>query len=542
MKLRNREAKVFYLFMLLNIFKVTYFELINVEKNSFIKIGYKFIVTFLLLLLIYSLILKVKKRKYFLIFYILQIVFFYFTVTYYLYFKMPLNMSVLENSFTEGISLVRNFSIPLYKESWFNLIDLLFFIISFINFNEIANYFKEKTLKKTKSISLILLLTIYLINSIQGKGFMDIIKTSEVTRYFGEEQSIMLYGYIPNMAIGIFVNKDEKKIIANLKTGKKIESINENIQNPNFVLLQIESLDFTVINKKIGNVEVTPYLNKLSRENIYYKYCLSNHYAGTLDAEFTAINGIEPIKEFPVFQLRDYDYPNSVVKILNDKYSTSVFHGNTLSFFNRNIAYAKMKFENKYGLKEMKLKEHGWGNLDDDVFNFMEKKITNEKEPFFSYYISLSSHYPYENVRNYTKFNKFIEVNDKIISDYYNSINYVDYTLKDFVENIRKSKPNTYFIIYGDHMSEVEKAKKDIGIEFVPMIIVTPDGKKNANNEIVVSFYDVAPTILFNSGLKFETNSFGADLINKNLEDSKIPYKGRMYSRKVLLEIIKKRS
>ena len=105
---------------------------------------------------------------------------------------------------------------------------------------------------------------------------------------------------------------------------------------PNYVIIQVESMDANIVNQKYKGVYVTPFLRSLTASAVYYPFAMSYHEGGgTSDSEFSIINSVEPLESYPALKLSSYDFPNSMVSKLDAQgYSTFAFHGNIGSFYN----------------------------------------------------------------------------------------------------------------------------------------------------------------------------------------------------------------
>jgi arylsulfatase A-like enzyme len=70
--------------------------------------------------------------------------------------------------------------------------------------------------------------------------------------------------------------------------------------------------------------------------------------------------------------------------------------------------------------------------------------------------------------------------------------------------------------------------------EFVPMMVLTPDGKVRKETKEVASFLDVAPTVLETSGISYDFMSDGQVLTGDSLESGDLPFRGGSYGRQLL--------
>lgn len=381
----------------------------------------------------------------------------------------------------------------------------------------------------------------------------DFIQTSSspLSVILSEADIVQKYGTLANDAFSFYANLNESDIISKLSYGKSINILNNASSKNNIILIQLESIDSSAINKTYKGKYLMPYLSALSKNCVYYPYTMSYHMGGgTSDAEFSIINSIEPLQAYPAMKLKRYWYPNSFLKNLNNaNYTCLAFHGNVARYFNRINAFPSMGFANYYDIKKMYLTNKGWGASDGDVLDFAFDKFKKIDHPFLAYIITMTSHASFTNASHYYNNPLLSDIKDDLVKNYFNSISYVDTVLSDFITKVRKEMPNTYIFIWGDHTPAIQKpmyAQASMSFdkkyfEFVPLLIVTPDNQIHSEDSFVASFLDISPTVLNASGISFSINSDGMDLLNPdNPDDHLIPFKNKFYSRKQLYENISK--
>ncbi|WP_242836629.1 LTA synthase family protein [Clostridium sp. BNL1100] len=399
-------------------------------------------------------------------------------------------------------------------------------------------------------LSAVILIVIEIFNFANGQSvvqFMD-------DRYSGETRIVERYGTVANGIVNIVQNNTEEKLIKQINYGKSISSPSSvttsksTSQQPNYVVIQVESMDSNIVKQKYKGSYVMPYLSSLMDNSVYYPYTLSYHKGGgTSDAEFSVINSVETLDSFPAIKLSSYSYPNSVVsKLAKASYNTMAFHGNVGTFYNRNIAFSKMGFKKFYDISSMNYDDEGWGAPDDKVFSFAFEKIEKSTTPFYTHVITMTSHGPFESARHYYNNKAYDDIENEIVQNYYNSFSYVDKSIKDFVEKIQAKYSNTYIVIYGDHTPNVNSQdfaqasfiEGDKYFEFVPMFLLTPDHKKYKEDSVVASFLDVSPTILATSKLSYNVKTDGRSLLDTETLPSNIPFKGGSFDRSWLYNTI----
>ncbi|HEX2925524.1 MAG TPA: LTA synthase family protein [Ruminiclostridium sp.] len=393
------------------------------------------------------------------------------------------------------------------------------------------------------ALSVALLVIIEIFNFSNGESVVQFMND----RYSGETRIVERYGTVVNGAVNIIQNNTEEKLIKQLTYGKSISSpstvstTKSTSAQPNYVVIQVESMDANIVKQQYKGSYVMPFLSSLRDNSVYYPYTLSYHKGGgTSDAEFSVINSVETLDSFPAIKLSSYTYPNSVVsKLAKASYNTLAFHGNVGTFYNRNIAFSKMGFKKFYDISSMNYEDEGWGAPDDKVFSFAFDKISQSTKPFYAQVITMTSHGPFESARHYYNNSTYDDIDNEIVKNYYNSFSYVDQSIKDFVQKIQSKYSNTYIIIYGDHTPNINSKEfaqasfidGDKYFEFVPMFVITPDHKKYKEESVAASFLDVSPTILETSKLSYNLKTDGRSLLDTQAPPPNIPYKGGSFDR-----------
>ncbi|HEX3028413.1 MAG TPA: sulfatase-like hydrolase/transferase [Clostridia bacterium] len=534
-------------FAFFNVLKITLIDFHMMQSQTPANFLYKFIFT-LLISSVCLFIFRFRKPYLFILAYLLQAVYMFVNLAYYLYFHSNLHIFHSAVLLTEGARAAGQLAIP--ASPWFFALALDFpaFLYLLFNCSKIAELSSRIRLKRNLFIigCITVLFVFEGINYFSGYSLVQFSKNYAVS----EPLIVERYGTLANSLVDLVVNNTDSVLAGQLKYGKAIMSAGQNTAKPNFVIIQVESMDASAVNQKHNGKYVMPFLHSLAQKNVYYPYTMSYHKAGaTSDSEFSTIDSLEPLDNYPAMKISNYNYPNSMIKVLDDNgYSTAAFHGNVAAYFNRDHAYPKMGFQNFYDMKRMGLHDVVWGAPDKDVFNYNLKTLGSMKQPFLSYTITMSSHGNFTLVNGFYDNKAYDDVKDKEIRDYLNSMSYVDKQLKSYVTKIQSEFKNTYIFIWGDHtpgvgnnintfkMSSMTYDKKYF--EFVPMIIVTPDQKNYQENKKVASFLDVAPTLLNASGLPYSYRSDGMNLLDPNAQLDPIPYKGGTYDRELLYKKI----
>lgn len=530
-------------FLLLNAVKITLFNYFLIQKQTAGSFLYKLGMTLLLIIILYPLIYRLKSRAVSIAAYVLQSLYIFINIAYYLYFHSYLHIVQSLTLFTEAYSLASNFAIPLSTKMLIIFIDLPFFAFLIAGKSKMRSPGTGRKRNITMIAAIVSLLIVFSVETVNYNQNRSLVQIMHDT-FSGESPIVERYGTLMNNIVNIYTGSSASMLANQLKYGGKQSNDVSAPEKPNFVIIQVESMDASVINQKYKDGYIAPYLHSLSGNSIYYPYMMSYHKGGgTSDSEFSILNSVEPLDSYPALKLSNYNYPNSLISRLDGaSYETLAFHGNTGSFYNRDVAFPKLGFNEFYDMAAMNIPENGWGLPDNDVFNYAVNKLKIVAQPFFSYIITMTSHEPFNSARNYYNNSRYDDIKDETVKNYFNSISYVDMSIKNTVEKIETNFKNTYVIILGDHTPNINTGLyKQTSFtmdgkyfEFVPLLIITPDKKVYKEEKEAASFLDISPTVLRASGIAFNVLSDGQDLLEQGTAGGNIPYRGSSYDRKLL--------
>ncbi len=300
----------------------------------------------------------------------------------------------------------------------------------------------------------------------------------------------------------------------------------------NLIFLQIESLDAGVIGQKIGDKEVTPNLNKLAKEGLYF----DNYYTqigpgNTADAEFVTLTSLYPLTNTVAFVDFAHNTFHSLPNVLvANGYHTYALHGDVPNFWNRANIYPGLGYENQISKADFTETEEGFETLDDDDFlRETAEKMSTFTHPFMATAITLSSHTPFIVPE---KYHELVFPADTTLTEkqqaYLHSVHYVDAAIGAFIADIKKRGiyDDSVIAIFGDHGSFTDtEAQRSIALNKtprgltnsqVPLIILSKDLNKTlrGKNATPGSHLDLFPTIANLLGVEIPQTIFGNDLLD----------------------------
>ncbi|MBC2581589.1 LTA synthase family protein [Clostridium sp. DJ247] len=300
----------------------------------------------------------------------------------------------------------------------------------------------------------------------------------------------------------------------------------------NLIMIQVEALQDFVLNNTVNGQEITPNLNKWAEQSEYfYNFYYQIAAGGTSDAEFISNNSLYPAAAGAAYFLYCGNEFDAMPKNFKEAgYDTAAFHGYKETFWNRNLVYKRFGFNNFYGEKSYTINENiGLGLSDKSFLSQSVSKIKDLTKPYYAFMVTLSSHFPYDDVKNYGDFN--VEpFSNTLLGNYLKAIHYTDEQLGMFLTQLEKEGilKDSVVVLYGDHYAiprnqEIYLAKflgksslSDLDwmkLQKVPLIIHFPEENYISINATLGGQMDIYPTIcnLFDLPNK---NLMGKDLFN----------------------------
>lgn len=344
--------------------------------------------------------------------------------------------------------------------------------------------------------------------------------------------------------------KEFKEYYSENKTEHEDNKYTDIYKDKNVIVIHAESIQNWLIGTEINGQEITPTLNKLSKEGLYFNNFYAQESVGTSsDTEFTMTTSLLPASSGTVFvSYWDRKYV-AIPQLMNGLgYYTFSMHANKGNFWNREVMHKQLGYDNfYYYTKDYDIDETiGLGLSDKSFFKQSVPKIKAVSEKYDKFYgllIMLTNHTPFNDINShstldltykYTKTNpetgeKTEVVNDylegTVLGNYIKSAHYADEALGLLLDELDKEGllDNTVFVLYGDHDAKLQKSQYDYYYNYdpetdgtldknnpnykeftkydyelnrkVPFIIWTKDNQQKTTINEVMGMYDVLPTL-----------------------------------------------
>jgi len=540
----------------------------------------------IIILIFISLFAYLMKQKNHFIYYFIWLIFFSVLViantVYYEFYESFISINLLETASMIGEvndSLFAKLHLHQFLYLFFPIIYFVIyrrFLVSKDNNIDINNktYFKY---------NFILMLIICLISLICF-NYNDVTKFSDLRNreYIVKKYGLYLYTGIDLVSIADASNiAGYERALYNYKEyysckwekAKEVNAYTNIFKDKNVIFIHAESIQNFLVNLKINDKEVTPNINKLASEGIYFNNFYPQISVGTSsDTEFTLLTGIMPSSSGTVF-VNYYDrlYYGMPSYFSNMGYYTFSMHGNDREYWNRATMHEILGYDDFYGDESYIVPDKsdsefiGLGLSDKSFFKQSVEKlkdIQQKNSPYFGTIITLTNHSPFNDLEKYGEFDvtmdyKYTDKNGNTIKDtakyledstmgnYIKSSHYADEALGEFFESLDSEGllENTVIVFYGDHEARLSKKEFNLLYNYdpvtddildeddesyismdnyyydllksTPFIIWTNDMEENLVVEDVMGMYDVLPTIANMFGFE-EKYSLGNDIFSNS--------------------------
>ncbi|KUO60483.1 MAG: hypothetical protein APF84_06395 [Gracilibacter sp. BRH_c7a] len=311
-------------------------------------------------------------------------------------------------------------------------------------------------------------------------------------------------------------------------------------KDKNLILIQLESTENFVVGLSVNGQEITPNLNKIIKESLYFPHFYAQIGQGnTSDAEFVTNTSIYPRPRGAISTgYTGVKYP-SLPRLLQSKgYKAVTFHPNTATFWRRDNLYPCLGFDSYFDESFYQNEDPvgRWGSSDEILFKKavpILQEFAKQNQKFYASLITLSSHHPYLIPESKKKLDLAPDLQNTFIGDYLTAINYEDFALGLFINDLKDTGlwDNSMIVIFGDHFGISKNEETDnqdfftsiLGREHdyldalnVPLVIRIP-GVKSKIIENVGGQIDILPTLANLFGIYLDDYLiFGQDIINQD--------------------------
>ncbi|WP_024614004.1 LTA synthase family protein [Clostridium sp. Ade.TY] len=321
---------------------------------------------------------------------------------------------------------------------------------------------------------------------------------------------------------------------------------NENLPNnkyygmykgKNLIVIQVESLESFVLGQTVNGKKLTPVMDKLIKDGMYFPNICEQVNEGTSsDSDLMINTSMLPLRRGSTF----FRYPNraynSMPLILgNEGYTSEAIHPDKGSFWNYKnglTAIGFNKFTDFYSFNPDEI--IGMGLSDKTYFRQVVPMLEKLKQPFYAFTVTLTNHGPFDLPKSMRKLNLDPELDKSELGGYLESVHYTDAQIGYFLSLLDKAGilNNTVIAIEGDHtgvhkyyqhsidnLSHKEAWYSNNGIPTIPLIVYNKDKTVGKTFDTIGGQIDIMPTLLYTLGIpsnKYQDTALGRNLLNTN--------------------------
>ena len=305
-------------------------------------------------------------------------------------------------------------------------------------------------------------------------------------------------------------DRECQQIVDSLFTTESMDSDTLlNTQRPNIIVILLEGCGgtFTEIG---GRSDVTPNLNRLTKEGIYFSEC----YGNTWRTDRGTVCTWSGYPSFPTMSVMKIPAKSRtlpcIARTLRDSlnYSTYYLYGGDINFTNMRSylisgGFETLKWKKDYSAEEQETAR--WGVCDGITFESLYDMASTAKEPFVIGYSTLSSHEPWDVPVHH--------FDDEILNAFY----YLDQCLGQFVDKFRQSErwKNTLLVLLPDHGIPYKEFGETHPLKnHIPMIWIGGAVKEPRRIEKMCNQTDFPATLLGQLGLSHADYAFSRDVLS----------------------------
>ena len=350
---------------------------------------------------------------------------------------------------------------------------------------------RKKTLKTLSFSGILLIIFLISLSPLDYSRFYKqwnkeyIVMKFGIYIYQGEDLVVSLQPKINSM---FGYNRAEKEFTDYFKDRNEYTGTNEytNIfEGKNVILIHGESMMRNAMDLSFNGIEVTPTLNRLAKQGMFFSNFYSQVSVGTSsDSELTYNTSLMPTKSGTAFvSYSDRTYI-STPKLLKEKgYYTFSMHANNADFWNRRAMHKSLGYDRFYSKKDYKVTKDntiGLGLSDKEFFKQSVakiKKINEQHDKWYGLTIMLSNHTPFSDVEKYGDYS--VDIKETVtkedgtteevtypymegtkLGNYFKSLHYADSALGEFIDELDAEGllDNTIIVLYGDHDARLPRA------------------------------------------------------------------------------------
>lgn len=284
-----------------------------------------------------------------------------------------------------------------------------------------------------------------------------------------------------------------------------------NTERPNVLVVVLEGFGGVFVNAISGLPDVTPRLDSLIQEGVFFSNCYAGSYR-TDRGLVCIMNGHPGLPTTSIMKLpsKSAALPSIPGKLAEQGYATYFMYGGDINFTNMqswlySSGISHIISESDFTAHERKT--NAWGVNDDITFSRLFDELKNRTDSlWFTGFLSLSSHEPFEV--------PYHRLDNKI----YNAFAYSDSCLGAFIDSLKTTSvwDNLLVMIVPDHgfKDMADGIRSDPHIHHIPVLWVGGAVRGPRKIDLLTAQSDMAATILAQMGIDHSDFRFSRNVVS----------------------------
>ena len=283
------------------------------------------------------------------------------------------------------------------------------------------------------------------------------------------------------------------------------------VENPNVVLVLMESMSSINLTRSYNNQPLTPYLNSLQQKAQYWSNCFS---AGihTNNGIVASMYGYMPNFANTIMGQQACRFTGLPYWLRRNGYETLCFITSHPQYDNMNSFWRDNNIETIYSLYDYPSSAavNNFGVQDDYMFSFAVETLSKRSsgKPFFATLLTVSNHAPFVVPEEYKDCGSIDD--ERMIA-------YADDAVRQFVEAAQQTEwgRNTVFVLVADHGTPLKSPYEMVLTYNTIPVFIFGCGVPVQEISHPTMQADIYPTVLSLLGIPFTNNCLGEDVLHE---------------------------
>lgn len=332
-----------------------------------------------------------------------------------------------------------------------------------------------------------------------------------------------IHSFVDTLLENRTLNSKEKKEIETYLSRYNLKYCDNRFavkEKSNLIMIVVESLNSWTINFCIDSIEITPNLNRFCKEEnsivaLHMQPEVQN--GRSSDAHFMYNTGLLPIQNGAVAVRFGQTPYSSIPKALKGYYSLAMVCDDA-KFWNQRNAFNSYGFMQLYDKHSFKSPE----DINDHILlTEAANRLENIPSPFYAQLVTISMHYPYDELRIPSTEISQSQMYTAEIRNYLETVHYCDDAIGKFIQELKQKGiyENSVIAIISDH-NEIDKNQVEDRREVFPedkeIAMIVLNAPQKLQCDTLIEQIDVYPTLLDLMGVNhYDWKGLGYSIFRK---------------------------